>query len=147
MRLPEWFRPVYITSGIWQEIGWGSIIYLAAIAGIDPELYEAANLDGAGRFRKILHVTIPGIMPTIVILFILRIGRMLTIGYQKILLLYNPLTYETADVISTFVYRKGLLEMDFSYATAVGLFRAILNFILLVIANRLSKKISDTALW
>ena len=147
MALPQWFRPVYVLSGIWHGIGWGSIIYLAAITGIDPELYQAAEMDGAKRFSKIWHITIPGIMPTVVILFILRIGGMMSIGVQKILLLYNPLTYETADVISTFVYRKGLLEMDFSYATAVGLFQAVMNFILLVLANRISRKVSEMSLW
>ncbi|MFS0728116.1 ABC transporter permease subunit [Paenibacillus sp. 1P07SE] len=128
-------------------MGWGSIIYLAAIMGINPELYEASRMDGAGRWRQIYHITLPGITPIIVILFILKIGNMLDVGFEKIILLYNPNTYVTADVISTFVYRKGLQSFEFSYATAVGVFQAVINFILLIAANRFSRKISDNSLW
>jgi putative aldouronate transport system permease protein len=144
---PHLFVPVYVISGIWQEAGWGSIIYLATLAGLDQELYEAAAIDGAGRWRQTLHITMPGILPTIVILFILRMGKMLNVGYEKIILLYNPVTYETADVISSFVYRKGILEFNFSYSTAVGLFNSVINLALLITANSISKRVSETSLW
>jgi putative aldouronate transport system permease protein len=141
------FRTIYVSSGIWQEIGWGSIIYLAALSGIDPELYDAANIDGAGRFRQMVNVTLPGILPTIIILLILRIGHMMDIGFEKIILLYNPSTYQTADVISSFVYRKGIVDANYSYSSAVGLFNSLINFILLIGANKLSRKFSDSSLW
>ncbi|WP_262416609.1 ABC transporter permease [Paenibacillus sp. CGMCC 1.18879] len=144
---PGLFRPIYILSEIWQKIGWESIIYLAALMGIDQEQYEAAKMDGAGRLKQIWHITLPGIMPTIVILFILRIGNMLNVGFEKIILLYNPTIYETADVISSFVYRKGLLEFNWSYSTAVGLFNSVINLTLLVAANWISRKVSENSLW
>ncbi len=144
---PELFRPIYITSEVWQSAGWGAIIYLAALAGINEELYEAAVIDGAGRWRQTWHITLPGILPIIVIMLILRIGRMMEVGYEKIILLYSPPTYETADVISTFVYRKGLLNSDYSFSTAVGLFNSVLNFILLISANQLSRRVNETSLW
>lgn len=144
---PKFFRPFYIGSGIWQEIGWGTIIYLAALSAIDPQLYEAATIDGSGRWRKLIHITIPSIIPTIIILLILRMGRMMTVGHEKIILLYNTSLYETADVISTFVYRKGLLDFSWSYATAVGLFNAVINLLLLFGANALSRKFNETSLW
>lgn len=143
----DWFRPIYVISGIWQEVGWGSIIYLAALAGIDAELYEAAVIDGAGRFRQLFYITIPCLMPTIVILLILRVGQMMNIGVEKILLLYLPTTYETSDVISSYVYRRGLLEMQYSFTTAVGLFNSIINFTLLIAMNKLSKKATESSLW
>lgn len=142
-----WFRSLYVSSGIWQGIGWGSIIYLAAMSSIDPTLYDAARIDGAGRWKQTVHITIPGIMPTIVILFILNVGSMLAVGSEKIILLYNPLTYETADVISTYVYRKGILGADFGYSAAVGLFNSVISFILLVLANTVSKRVSEHKLW
>ncbi len=132
---------------IWQEIGWGSIIYLATLAGIDQELYEAASIDGAGRFKQALHITLPGLMPTIIILLILRMGRMLSVGFEKIILLYNPATYETADVISTFVYRRGLQDLDWSFSSAVGLFNSVVNFALLIMANKMSQRMDKTSLW
>ncbi|MDF2959189.1 MAG: binding-protein-dependent transport system inner rane component [Paenibacillus sp.] len=141
------FRSIFVSSGIWQEIGWGSIIYLAALSGIDQELYDAANIDGAGRFRQMLSVTLPGIMPTIIILLILRIGHMMDVGFEKVILLYNPSTYETADVISSFVYRKGIVDANYSYSAAIGLFNSLINFMLLIGANKLSKKFSDSSLW
>ncbi len=146
MQLPDWFRIIFVGSGIWQHIGWGSIIYLAAIAAIDPTLYEAAMVDGADRFRQIRHITLPGILPTIIILLILRMGSMMSVGFEKILLMYNPMTYETADVISTYVYRKGILGADYSFSAAVGLFNSVINFALLVFANRLSRR-GETSLW
>jgi putative aldouronate transport system permease protein len=147
LQTPEFFRPMYVVSEIWQQVGWGTIIYLSALSGIDPQLYEAAMIDGAGRFKQLLHVTLPSIAPTIVILLILRIGTLLNVGYEKTILLYNPGTYETADIISTYVYRVGILEQNWSYSTAIGLFNSAINFTLLLIANRLSKKMSETSLW
>lgn len=140
---PNYFIPIYVISGIWQEIGWGSIIYLAALSGIDQEQYEAARIDGANRWKQTLHITIPGIMPQIIILFILRMGSMLNVGYEKIILIYNPLTFEVADVISTFVYRKGLLEFGWSYSAAVGLFNSAINLMFLIVTNYLSKRASS----
>jgi len=144
---PELFQPLYILSGIWQQVGWGSIIYLAAITNIDPTLYEAAQVDGAGRFRQILYITLPGIAPTIILLLILRLGQMMTVGYEKIILMYNPLIYSSADVISTYVYRKGILEMNYSFSAAAGLFNSVINFSLLVLANRMSRRFSESSLW
>ncbi len=143
----SWFRFLFVSSGIWQGIGWGSIIYLAAMATIDPTLYEAARMDGANRWKQTLHITIPGIMPTIIILFILNMGNMLSVGSEKVLLLYNPLTYETGDVISTYVYRKGVLEASYSFTAAVGLFNSIVSFILIVSANSISKRLTENKLW
>ncbi|WP_199615926.1 ABC transporter permease [Paenibacillus alkalitolerans] len=144
---PDLFRPIYIISGIWQSVGWESIIYLAALMGIDQEQYEAARMDGAGRFKQIWHITLPGLLPTIMILLILRIGNMMNVGWEKIILLYNPTIYETADVISSFVYRKGLLEFGWSYSSAVGLFNSVINLILLVAANWISRKVNEHSLW
>ena len=142
-----YFRPIYVIMQVWQETGWDSIIFVAALSAIDPTLYEAAYMDGASRFQRIWHVTLPGIMPTIVILLILRIGNMMTLGWVKIVLIYNQMTYETADVISTYVYRRGLIQFDYSFSTAVGLFNSIVNFTLLILANRFSRKVSDASLW
>lgn len=144
---PQLFVPVYVISGIWQEIGWGSIIYLAALAGIDEELYKASSIDGAGRWRQMLHVTLPGLVPTIIVLLILRIGGIMNVGFEKIILLYNPVIYDTADVISSFVYRKGLLDFSWSFSSAVGLFNSAINFILLISANWFSRKFNDASLW
>ena len=141
------FVPIYVLSGIWQEIGWGSIIYLAALSGIDPSYYEAAVIDGASRWQKMWNITIPCILPTIIIMLILKIGGLMNLGHEKIILLYNDLTYDTADTISTFVYRKGLQEYDWSYSTAVGLFNSIINFILLISSNYVSRKCNDTSIW
>ena len=144
---PKYFRTIYTSTAIWKEMGWNSIIYIAALAGIAPELYEAATIDGAGRFKKMWHVTLPGIIPTIVIMLILRVGSMMSVGFEKIILLYNEVTRETADVISSFVYRRGLLDGDYSYSAAIGLFNAVINFTLLIISNKISKKLSETSLW
>lgn len=142
-----YFRPIYVLLQIWQETGWDSIIFVAALSGIDPTLYEAAIMDGAGRFKRVWHVTLPSIMPTIVILLILRIGNMMTLGWEKIVLLYNQMTFETADVISTYVYRRGLIQFDYSFSTAMGLFNSVVNFILLILANAISRKVNETSLW
>lgn len=144
---PNLFRPIYIISGIWQETGWGTIIYLAALAGIDQEQYEAARIDGAGRLKQIMFITLPGLIPTIVVLFILRMGGILNVGFEKILLLYGPTTYVKADVISTYVYRKGLLEGSWSYTTAVGLFNSLVNILFLLVTNFISKKVNETGLF
>lgn len=143
----DMFRPLYVGSGIWQEIGWGSIVYLSAITGIDASLYEAAEIDGAGRFQKILYVTLPCVAATITVMFIMRVGRMMTVGADKVLLMYNESTYATSDIISTFVYRKGLLEQNYSYSAAVDLVNSFVNCFLLVIANKICKKISGNGLW
>ena len=145
--LPEWFRPIYIGSDIWQSFGWNSIIYIAALSGVDESLYEAATVDGAGRFRRVISVTIPGILPTVVIMFIMKFGHMMSLGAQKILLLYNPKIYDTADVISTFVYRQGLIGAQYSYTTAVDMFSAVINVICLVSINALSRKVTESGLW
>jgi putative aldouronate transport system permease protein len=147
LQQPHLYRPIYVASDIWRGVGWGTIIYLSALSGVDPQLYEAAKIDGAGRIRQLFNVTLPSIAPTIVILLILRIGQLLSVGYEKTLLLYNPAIYETADIISTYTYRSGLLQHDWSYSTAVGLFNSGINFILLLIANRISRKVSETSLW
>lgn len=143
-----YFRTIYVLMNLWQSIGWGSIIYIAAIAGIDQELYEAAVIDGAGRWKQVLHVTIPGISETMVILLIMRVGQVLSVGYEQILLLYNSTIYETADVISTYVYRRTLLEGgNYGYSTAISMFNSIINLILLVTANKISRKVSGKGLW
>jgi len=141
------FRPIYTFSGIWQNVGWDSIIYLAAISNISPELYESATIDGAGRFKRMWHITIPGLAPTITILLIFAIGGMLGSAHEKIILLYNPITYEKADVIASYVYRRGLQEFDYSYSTAVGLISSVVNFIFLWCANAAARNMSETSLW
>ena len=144
---PNMFVPIYVISEIWQGVGWGSIVYLAALTSIDQELYEAAKIDGANKLKQIMNITIPGIVPTIVIMFILRMGTVLSVGFEKIILLYNPAIYETADVISSYVYRVGLQEQSWSYSTAVGLFNSVVNFVMLLSANWISRKVNDTSLW
>jgi len=144
---PEWFRTIYIASDIWSGMGYGAIIYLAALSGIDPELYDAGKVDGCSRFQTIWNITLPGIFPTIATMFILKTGNMFRIGYEKVLLLYTPTTYEVADVFSTYVYRKGLLESNYSYAAAVGLFESVIALIMLLLANTISKKLSEQSLW
>ena len=144
---PGLFIPIYVISDIWQNAGWGSIIYLSAISSIDQQQYEAAEIDGAGHLRRVWHITLPGILPTIAILFILRMGNMMSVGFEKILLLYSPLIYDTADVISTFVYRRGILDSDFSFSSAVGLFNSVINFCLVISANYMSRKVNDYSLW
>lgn len=144
---PDLFRPIYILSGIWQQAGWNSIVYLAALAAIDPALYEAAEIDGATRWRKVVSVTLPSIMPIVVMMLILRIGSVMSIGFEKIILLYSPVTYSSADVISSFVYRKGLLENDFSFASAVGLFNSVVNLLFLLGANAINKKVNNASIF
>ncbi len=147
LQKPELFRPIYVISEIWQRIGWESIIYIAALMSIDQEQYEAARMDGASRLKQIVHITLPGIMPVIIIMFILRMGNLLNVGFEKIILLYNPAIYDTADVISSFVYRKGLLEFGWSYSSAVGLFNSVINLFLLITANYISRRVNENSLW
>lgn len=144
---PGYFRTIFTASGIWQSCGWTSIIYLASLTSVDQEILEAAMIDGANRWQRIRHVTLPSITPTISIMLIMQLGKLMTLGYEKIILLYNGSTYETADIISTYVYRRGILNNDFSYATAVGLFQSVVGVVLLVLSNKVSKKLSDTSLW
>lgn len=144
---PEWFRIIYIASDIWSSMGYGAIIYLAAISGIDPALYEAAKIDGCSRLQSIRSITIPGMFPTIATMFVLKSGSIFKIGYEKVILLYTPTTYQVADIFSTYVYRKGIIDMNYSYGAAVGLFESVVSLILLIAANAVSKKLSERSLW
>lgn len=144
---PAYFRPIFVASNIWQGLGYGSIVYCAALSSVDQELYEAAVIDGAGRFKQTIHITLPSIVPTIIVLLILRMGSILNIGYEKVMLLYNPATYATGDVISTFVYRKGFIDYDYGYSTAVGLFNSVINCALLMMTNWISRKAGETSLF
>ena len=143
----QYFQPLYILMNIWQELGWDSIIYFAALTAIDAELYEAATVDGAGRWHRMWHITIPGILPTIVMLLILRIGNLMSLGWDRIYLLQSEIVYETSDVISTYVYRTGLVQTQYSYATAVGLMNSVVNVILLFSANAFARRVSENSLW
>jgi len=147
MSQAQWFRPLYIFSGIWQESGWNAVIYMAALSAVDVQLYEAARVDGAGRLRSIWHITIPSILPTMITLLILNSGKVMNIGYEKVLLMQNPLNMASSDVITTYVYQTGLLKGQFSYATAVGLFNSVVNTLLIVCVNFISRRLSDTSLW
>ncbi|WP_235941541.1 ABC transporter permease [Paenibacillus puerhi] len=147
LAIPEYFRTILISMGIWQEAGFSAIIYLAALAGINSELYEAAVIDGANKWKRTLHITLPGILPTVMILLILKVGGLLEVGYEAIILLYQPATYNTADVISTYVYREGIVNGRYDMAAAVGLFNSIVGFLLIMFSNWLSKKYTDNGLW
>jgi putative aldouronate transport system permease protein len=147
LQQPGWFRSIYISSEMWQTVGWGTILYLAALTTIDDELYEAARIDGASRWRQTWHVTLPGIRPTMVTLLILNIGTFLSVGFEKVLLLYNPLTFPTADVISTYLYRVGVVSGSFSYAAAIGLFESVIGLTLVLTANFVSKRTVGASLW
>ena len=144
---PEWFRPIYVIQDIWQELGWGSIIYLATVSNVDMSLYEAADIDGAGRLRKIWSITLPALVPVIVVQLIMRIGHLMSLGSGKVILLYRSSTYETADVISSYVYRAGLLNGDYSLGTAVDLCNSVVNIALLFLANTVSRKLTEQSLW
>lgn len=147
MAKPEWFKPLYIASGVWQETGWAAIIYLAALAGVSPELHEAAIMDGANKWQRIFHVDIPAIMPTAVILLILSVGSIMNIGFEKAYLLQTPMNQPSAEIIPTYVYKMGLQQAQYSFAAAVGLFNAVINLILLVAVNKFAKRLSGTGLW
>lgn len=144
---PNLFAPIYVLSDIWQHVGWDSIIYLAALSAVDEELYEAAYLDGAGKWAQTLYITLPGIMPTIIILFIMRMGTLLSVGYEKVLLLYNNGILDRADIISTYVYRLGFKNANYGLSTAVGLFNSLINIVLLVASNKISNKVSGSSLF
>jgi len=147
LSIPSAWRPLYVSTDLWQGLGIGSIVFIAAISGIDQTLYEAAAIDGAGKWKQMLHVTLPGIMPTILIMLIMRIGSMMSVGSEKTILLYNSQIYDTADIISSYVYRKGLVEANYGYSAAVGLFNSVINLFLLIIANQLSKRATNTSLF
>ena len=149
MNLPEWFRRIYVISGSWQSFGFNSIIFVAAIMGISPDLYEAMRVDGANRRQIIWHLVLPSIKPTVILLLIMTLGSMMSVGFEKVYLLYNTAVYETADVIQTYVYRQGIGSSppNYSFATAVGLFNSVINFAIVFVANRISRRVSDTAIW
>jgi putative aldouronate transport system permease protein len=147
MQESQYFTAIYVVSDIWQGIGWGAIIYLAALTGINTELYEAAMIDGANRWRQTLHVTLPGILPTVTVMLILNLGNILNVGFEKVFLLYNPAIYDKADVLSTYLYRMAMQMNSFSYATAVGLFESVIGLVLVLFTNALSKKMSGSGLW
>lgn len=144
---PEWFRTLYIGSNMWAHLGYNSIIFISALASIDQELYEAARIDGAGRWKQTLFVTLPGIAPTIIILLILRLGQIMNVGYEKTILMYRPSTYETADIISSYVYRVGIIDANYSYSTAINFFNSVINFLILFVANGIARRVGDTSLW
>ena len=143
----QYFRPMYIGSNIWQSVGWDTIIFLSALTGLDMQLYEAAKIDGAGRWKQTLHVTIPGILPTIIIMLILAMGRIMNVSYQKILLMMTGTNQSVSDVISTYVYRRGITKADFSYATAVNLFQSLVSLLFVSVTNWISRRTSETSLW
>lgn len=147
MTEPSLFKSLYVFSDVWQTMGWSSIIYLAALTAVDQELHEAAVIDGASRFQRIWHINIPTIMPTIIILFILNAGSVMAVGFEKIYLMQNSLNMSASDVISTYVYRSGILEAQYSFSAAIGLFNSVINFILLIMVNFISRKVSETSLW
>lgn len=143
----KWFRPLFIGSGIWASTGFDAVVFTAAISGIDPNLYEAAAIDGSNRLKNIVYITIPCILPTIIMMFLLRIGKIMTVGYEKIMLMYSPAIYDVSDVLSTYSYRAGLVNNKQSLSTAISLMNAICNVTVLIIANRITKKVSDSSLW
>lgn len=147
MQEAEYFRSIVVSSGIWKDVGWNTIIYLAALAGINPQLYEAAEVDGAGKLRQVWSITIPSLLPTIVVLFLLQIGNYLDLGFEQIYMLLNPLVRETGEVLDTYIYRVGLLGGQYSYTTAIGLFKSVVGLILVVGANQLSKKITGNSIY
>lgn len=144
---PKWFKTIYVLSGVWQSTGWNSVIYMAALSGIDPQLHEAATIDGATKLQRILYINIPTLIPTIIILLILNFGSIMSMGYEKILLMQNPLNMAASNVIATFTYKQGLLDAQYSYAAAVGIFNAVINAILLLTVNKISSKVNDVSLW
>ncbi|ARU52115.1 putative aldouronate transport system permease protein [Cellulosimicrobium cellulans] len=147
MQQPEWFRTIYVSSEVWQTVGWGTILYLAALTTIDDQLYEASRIDGANRWQQTWHITLPGIRPTMMVLLILNIGSFMAVGFEKVLLLQNPLVYSTGDVISTYLYRVGIQSAQFSYGTAIGLFEALIGLVLVLSANAVSRRLTGASLW
>ncbi len=144
---PKWFKPTYIISGIWSSVGYNSIIYLSALTTINPELYEASYIDGAGRWDRIYHITLPGILPVIIILFLLSLGSLINIGYEKAYLMQNSLNLSSSEIIGTYVYKQGLIDLKYSYSTTVGLFQSVINFVLITVANTVSRRAADISLW
>ena len=144
---PKWFKTIYVLSGIWQNTGWNTIIYMSALAGVNPELHEAAAIDGASRFQRLLYINLPALVPTMIILLIMNFGSIMSMGYEKILLMQNPLNIAASNVISTFTYQQGLIDANYSYAAAVGLFNAAINAILLLSVNKITRKVTDIGLW
>ena len=144
---PAWFRTLYVGSGVWQNFGFNSIIYIAAITGIDPSLYEAGKIDGITKFQEVVYITIPMISQTIVMLFIMQLGGIMSVGFEKVFLMYSPAVYETADVVSTYVYRKGIESNNYGFGSAVGLFNSVINFAFVFIANQVCRKLTDSSLW
>ena len=144
---PAWFRPIYVASEIWQNFGWDSVVFLAALSSIDLQQFEAAKLDGASRWQTIWHISLPSILPTIVTILLMRLGHVMSIGFEKVFNLYSPATYETADIIATFVYRQGVLGANYSSAAAIGLFNSVINLIIVFIMNKVSRKLAETSLW
>lgn len=144
---PEWFRPLYVGSEVWQHFGWNSIIYISAMTGIPQEMYEAAEIDGAGRFKQAIFITLPSLMPTIITLLILNCGWLFSMGYEKVILMYSPSNYEVADIISSYVYRRGILNSEFSFSTAIGLMNSLLNTMILIVVNTVSKKINGISVF
>lgn len=147
MQESGYFRPIYVLSSIWKDAGWGTVIYMAAISGIDPQLYESAMIDGASRFKQIRHITLPILVPTILTLFLLEIGNFLDLGFDQVYNLLTPMTYNVGDILDTYVFRTGIQQGQYSYATAVGLFQSVIGFIMVFTFNKLSKKVSDGGLW
>ncbi|MCD8067875.1 MAG: ABC transporter permease subunit [Lachnospiraceae bacterium] len=145
--MPQYFRHLYVWTGVWQGMGWNSIVFMAALSGVDPELHEAAKIDGAGKLQRIWHIDLPGILPTIQILFILRVGSVMSVGFEKVFLMQNSLNNTVSEIISTYVYKQGMLSMKYSYSAAIGLFNNIVNFIILVLANYISKRLDGDSLW
>ena len=144
---PEWFRPIFVLSGVWQNAGWSAIIYIAALAGISPDLYEAAKMDGANRWQIIRHIDIPGIMPTVTMLLIMEMGKVMNIGFQKAYLMQNGLNIAASEIIPTYIYKIGLIDAQYSYSAAISLFNNIINIILLVTVNKIAQKTSENSLW
>lgn len=149
MAVPEYFKTIYVVSGVWQNAGWGTIIYLAALSSVDPELHEAATIDGAGRFQRIVHIDLPGILPTATILLIMNLGRVMQVGFEKVFLMQNQLNLQSSEIIATYIYKVGLASNvpNFSYGAALGLFLSVINLILLVAVNGIAKRVGDTSLW
>lgn len=144
---PAWFKPLYIISGIWQNMGWGSIVYLAALSSISVDIYEAARIDGASRMQRIIYINLPHLLPTICTLFILNTGKVMSLGFEKVFLMQNPLNIDTSEIISTYIYKKGILNAQYSFSTAVGLFNSVINLFLVLVVNGISRKINETSIW
>ena len=147
LEIPEYFKTIYVLSGLWQNIGWGSIIYLSTLSGVSPELHEAATIDGATKMQKILNIDIPAIIPTATIMLIMNVGSIMNVGFEKVFLMQNPLNMSGADVISTYVYRVGMISAEYSFSTAIGLFNSIINLLLMIFVNYISRRVSETSLW